>query len=300
MDEPTAPDRDFLTTKELAELLRIRERKVYDLAAAGEVPCTRVVGKLLFPRREIETWLAEHGSGPRPRRARMQRPPVILGSHDPLLEWAIGQSGCGCSTLFGGSGDGLQRFAARKGIASGLHLRDPVSGEWNIAAVRAHFADQPVVLMEFAWRERGLLFRPDGGEDFSALEAITTRRLVTRQPGSGAQLLLETLVRDIGGDIDDLDTIALPAHGETEAGLAVLEGRGDVAIGLASTARQMRLGFRPLLEERFDLLVDRRDWFEPPFQSLFRFLRSSDFRRRAAALGGYRISGLGAILFNGA
>ena len=40
----------YLTTKELAELLRLKERKVYDLAAAGEVPCTRATGKLLFPR----------------------------------------------------------------------------------------------------------------------------------------------------------------------------------------------------------------------------------------------------------
>ena len=44
---------DYLTTRELADLLRIGERKVYDLAASGEVPCLRVVGKLLFPRAEI-------------------------------------------------------------------------------------------------------------------------------------------------------------------------------------------------------------------------------------------------------
>ena len=36
---------EFLTTQELAALLRIKERKVYDLAAAGQVPCVRVVGK---------------------------------------------------------------------------------------------------------------------------------------------------------------------------------------------------------------------------------------------------------------
>ncbi|MEL6480914.1 MAG: helix-turn-helix domain-containing protein, partial [Pseudomonadota bacterium] len=35
---------DFLTTKELATLLRVKERRVYDLAAAGEVPCSRVTG----------------------------------------------------------------------------------------------------------------------------------------------------------------------------------------------------------------------------------------------------------------
>jgi hypothetical protein len=40
----------YLTTRELASLLRITERKVYDPAATGKVPCSRAMGKLLFPR----------------------------------------------------------------------------------------------------------------------------------------------------------------------------------------------------------------------------------------------------------
>ena len=46
---------EFLTTRQLAELLHIKERRVYDLAAAGEVPCSRVTGKLLFERRQISS-----------------------------------------------------------------------------------------------------------------------------------------------------------------------------------------------------------------------------------------------------
>ena len=49
---------EFLTTKELAALLRVRERKVYDLVSTGGLPVRRVTGKLLFPRRDIEEWIA--------------------------------------------------------------------------------------------------------------------------------------------------------------------------------------------------------------------------------------------------
>ena len=48
---------DFLTTRELASLLRVKERKVYDLVATGALPVRRVTGKLLFPRDEIDVWL---------------------------------------------------------------------------------------------------------------------------------------------------------------------------------------------------------------------------------------------------
>ena len=43
----------FLTTREVADLLRVKERKVYDLAAADEIPHRRITGKLLFPRAEL-------------------------------------------------------------------------------------------------------------------------------------------------------------------------------------------------------------------------------------------------------
>ena len=46
----TVPSPPYLTVRELAELLRVKERKIYQLVADGEVPCRQVTGKLLFPR----------------------------------------------------------------------------------------------------------------------------------------------------------------------------------------------------------------------------------------------------------
>ena len=36
---------EFLTVRELAAFLRVKERKVYSLAASGEIPCSRATGK---------------------------------------------------------------------------------------------------------------------------------------------------------------------------------------------------------------------------------------------------------------
>src|SRR3546814_7291058 len=80
----------FLTTREVAELLRVKERKVYDLAAAGDIPCRRVTGKLLFPRAEIEAWLAR---GSTAAAARVLPANIVAGSHDPLLDWAMREIG---------------------------------------------------------------------------------------------------------------------------------------------------------------------------------------------------------------
>ena len=291
--------REFLTTRELAELLHIKERKVYDLASAGEVPCSRVTGKLLFPRREIEAWLARHSHGGGASASRPQRAKVVLGSEDPLLSWALGASGADLATLTAGSLDGLARFAAGEGVATGLHVYAPEADSWNVAAVRARFELEPVALLEFAWRERGLIVATGQEGEFETVAALRGVRVVPRQEAAGSQVLLRHMLRQAGLDPDRIEWIET-ARTESELGIAVLEGKAEVGFGLRSIASRLGLGFVPLVRERFDLLVDRRAWFEPPLQQLFNFFHSDSFQARVRELGGYDTSGLGAVHFNGA
>ncbi|GJL83271.1 MAG: DNA-binding protein [marine bacterium B5-7] len=295
-------DNEYFTTRELADYLRIKERKVYDLAASGDVPCTRATGKLLFPRREVEAWLAGHHSGPTISTA-LALPGVFLGSHDPLLEWALKESGCGLASYFDGSLDGIERFGAGGGVATSMHLYEPDNNTWNVTTIAEQFEGKPVVLIEFAWRERGLVFDPQrishrGTSAIESIESLRSLRVVPRQGSAGSQVLLLKLLADHGIGLDEITFVSV-AHTETDAVTAVLEGAADVTLGLHGIARRYSLGFTPVIHERFDLLVDRRAWFEPDFQMFVRFCTTPAFAERAEALGGYDISGLGTVCFNG-
>lgn len=286
----------YLTTKELAELLRLKERKIYELAASGEVPCTRAVGKLLFSRHAIESWLRKHSVGP-DLNIEASRRDVFLGSHDPLLEWALRESACGCATFFDGSLDGLDRFEKREGSASALHLYSAEHDDWNRHQVETRFAGEPVVLVEFCWRERGLIVAPDNPLRVEGLESLSGCRLVSRQGAAGSQLLLEQLLEALTPAIDDIH-LGASARTETDAALAVLDGKADAAFGLLGVAKQFRLGFVPVIRERFDLLVARRAWFEPVMQAFVSFCESAAFADKAKSFGGYDVSGFGRVHFN--
>ncbi|MBI1386423.1 MAG: helix-turn-helix domain-containing protein [Rhizobiales bacterium] len=291
----------YLTTRELAELLRIKERKVYELAASGAIPCSKAMGKLLFPRAAVENWLAggsAGGVGLAGDTSREPLPGVILGSHDPLLEWALRQSRSGLATYLDGSSDGLARFAAREGVAAGLHLRDAASGAWNVPAVRAACPEAPAVLVAFARRRRGLVVAETSRGRIASLADLESARVCPRQPESGAQQLLRDLLAADGLALESLE-LTPPARSESDAALAVLEGQADVAFGLEAIAHQYRLAFVPLIEEEFDLLVDRRSWFEAPFQSFLAFCSGSAFAARARDLAGYDTAALGRVRYNG-
>jgi excisionase family DNA binding protein len=291
-----AEQQEYLTTKEVAALLRIKERKVYDLAASGAIPCSRALGKLLFPRREVEAWLQGEG-GQFSAASRAARPNVVLGSHDPLLEWALLESRADLATFLGGSHDGLERFARGEGVAAGLHIHEAAG--WNSETVRDRFAEGDCVLVEWAWRQRGLILPETLAEEVRGLPDLKGRVLAPRAAETGSQTLFDGLLADAGLQPDDIKQIA-PARSEADAVLAVVDGKADAAFGLKCLARRFRLAFVPLIDERFDLLVSRRGWFQPPFQGLLAFCCRPEFAEKAAELGGYDVSGFGTVRFNSA
>ncbi len=77
-----------------------------------------------------------------------------------------------------------------------------------------------------------------------------------------------------------------------------MEGKADAGLAVRAVAQQYRLDFVPLARERFDLVMHRRDYFEPPVQKLLSFAATPAFRTRAMELGGYDVAGLGRVVYN--
>jgi molybdate-binding protein len=157
-----------------------------------------------------------------------------------------------------------------------------------------------VVLIEWAWRERGLIVAPDNPLGLRTIGDLAGRSVMPRQAEAASQQLLLHLLAENGLRPDDISFLRPPARNETDLALAVADGKADAVFGLAGAARPYRLDFVPLLRERYDLLVWRRFYFEAPFQRLVGFCRGNAFAARAAEFGGYDVSGLGAVHFNGA
>src|SRR5262249_50713449 len=111
----------LLTTDEAAGYLRLSERKLYELVANGAVPCTKATGRWLFPKAALDRWLAAGLIAP-VALAQVPAPPIIGGSHDPLLEWALRESGSGLASLPEGSEAGLRRLARGEVAAAAIHL----------------------------------------------------------------------------------------------------------------------------------------------------------------------------------
>lgn len=291
------PDPLFLTTREVAALLRIKERKVYDLVAEAAIPVSRATGKLLFPRDLIDAWVRRHVVYRDNPDSLVPRPVVFAGSHDPLLDWALRESGSEIATFFDGSRDGLNRLAAGRAIGAGVHLIGDGDEDWNIGHVGVHLPGAPVVVLEWARRQQGLVVAPGNPLGIRSIDDLSGRRVIGRQDGAGARVLLD---RWLSGNKDvAVERLDPPARSEADVAVAVLDGKADAGVAIEGVARQYRLGFVPLVWERYDLVLWRQTIFEPPIQTLLAFVRTEAFATRAAELGGYDLSGHGQVHFNG-
>ena len=286
-------DTEYLTTKEVAVLLRIKERKVYDLAADQQIPCTRATGKLLFSRSAIDQWLMKNSSGEGPDAT--HAPPLFCGSHDPLLEWAIRESQCGIPTLFDGSVDGVNRVLNLQAGVSALHIYASDSGEWNVPSVKLQANSESVVLVRWVVRQRGIVAGVDAS--VKQIKDFSKQCVVRRQAGSGSQLLLEHLLNRESIAEQDINYV-MTARSEDDLALCIAQNKADCGLGLASLAQQHNLKFIPIMDEHLDLLVDRRFWFEPSMQAFVRFCSSNVFASYVDSMHGYRCDDLFEVCVN--
>jgi putative molybdopterin biosynthesis protein len=291
----------LLTSAEAAEYIRIKERKLYELVAEQAIPCTKVTGKWLFPRADLDRWLLAGMA--RPLGVIPADPPPICGSHDPLLQWALAESRAGLAILPEGSEAGYRRFLKGEVLAAAIHFHSPddpapddATRDGNIEVVSHEATLYDCVLIHFCTREQGLLVAPGNPLALTALRDAkrTSARLAARPEGAGAQQLLHTLLKRDGLELREFGQPLLAPTGPDIA-QAIRADHADCGIATRAVATAAGLDFVPLVIERFDLLMRQRDSYRAPLQTFLKLIGTTAFAARAAELGGLDVSQAGTV-----
>ncbi|PSO16550.1 helix-turn-helix transcriptional regulator [Bradyrhizobium sp. MOS003] len=294
---------EFLTTSEAADYLRLGERKLYELVTTGAIPCTKVTGKWLFPRHELDLWVLSGLARP----AGMliaEPPPVVGGSQDELLDWALRESGSGLGSMSEGSVRGLERLQRNEVMAAAIHFHgldasDDLTGDASVEALRAAPDLHDAVLVAFVRREQGLVLPQGNPRHLHGLTDVLAlgARMAMRQQGTGAQMLLDLLLKRAGATTRDLRRVETPALTGPDLAELVRAGQADCGIATRAAARSAGLDFVPLVWENFDLAMRQRSYFRPAMRALIGFLNERRLRQRAEELTGYDPSPAGQIRF---
>lgn len=248
--------RDYLNTREVAAYLKLNEKKIYALVAAGQLPAARISGKWLFPRDLVDRWVEEKTFYPSSgvMGAMLDELVVMQGSDDWLLSNCVD----GLATRPAdfqivearvGSLAGLA--AVDRGVAhiAGCHVQTPEI----VSAIASRGGGYRIHLFS---RTQGLILDRQRHPDVSSMADVARLglRFADRQESAGTWQLARRMLAEAGHESEALLPVGpFPSH--LEVALAIRRGAADVGLGSRIAAELCGLDFAPLADEAFQLVV---------------------------------------------
>ena len=225
---------------------------------------------------------------------------VITGSHDLILDLAgsalrARDPGVTLASSNVGSLGGLT--ALRDGLChlAGSHLLDPGSGEYTLPYLERLLTGRELAVVRLAHREQGLIVARGNPLGLAGVEDLVREdlRYVNRQRGAGTRVLLdhELARRSLASDSVQGYEREEPTHLAVAA--AVAAGRADAGLGVLAAAHAFELGFVPVAQEPYDLVLERESLQSELLRPLWTLLESADFRAEVERLGGYDTAEMG-------
>ncbi len=104
--------------------------------------------------------------------------------------------------------------------------------------------------------------------------------MINRNRGSGTRVLVDKLLE---GAKPPGFLVEAKSHNAVAA--AVAQHRVDWGIAIEHVARQLDLGFLPIVDEEYDLVIPKSRLQRPPVQALLALLERADVRQGLRALG---------------
>lgn len=198
---------------------------------------------------------------------------------------------------FTGSLGGLIALSEGKADLAGCHLWDEETDTYNIPFVRRLLPGQRVALVTLARRQLGLIVPPGNPAHIQGLADLARQGLlfVNRQPGSGTRVWLDAMLRRQGISSAQIQGYTDERSTHSDVANAIAEGQAEVGLGLEGAARPYGLGFIPLVQEPYDLVIPAQQFDLPPLQALMNWINSSESREKISSLAGYSTTSTGTI-----
>ena len=187
-----------------------------------------------------------------------------------------------------GSSDALATFSQRDCDVAGFHV--PVGElEPTVLASYGKWLDPAnQVLVHLVERRQGIIVAADNPGGITSLADLARAgvRFVNRQPGSGTRLIFDHLLAREGVAVKRIEGYDRVEYTHAAVAAFIASGMADAGLGVETAARQFHLGFVPLMNERYFLLVRRDSLSSPMIERLLGVMRSREFRAHLVRLQG--------------
>lgn len=302
-----------LSTQEVADILHVSKSTIYDLIRKGEIHSYKIGRKVRFTQDDVDAYIArsrhEHSTAPVQRvdthstlltPEPQKEPELILSGQDVLLDILasyLHQENVNAGRTYLSSFEGLLALYQGKVQAAACHLYD--GKECNASFVRSLMPGVPALLVNLSYRTQGFYVQKGNPKNIRGWQDLSRQDIsvLNRRVGSSSRILLDVQLKKLGIPASELQGYDRIMSSHLTMAAAIAAGEADIAIGTERVSRQVEnLDFIPLLEERFDLVMQKKAMNSEPIKKLLEILNTPAFRREAAHFSGNDYRDLGKII----
>ncbi len=300
---------ESFTTEEIAKALKVSKLTVYDLIKKGELQAFRVGRQMRVDAKELENYKSRgqevkiaQGAKPKTTDSETVRQVVISGQDSSLdiLARQIEAKSDDFRPLrsYGGSLDSLIAMYLGKTDVVSTHLLDGDTLQYNIPYIRKLLVSQSFVVIHMLQREAGLYVAKGNPHGFQSWKDLAKPgiKLINRERGAGARVLLDEqlrlngIPRNLVSGYEDIQTSHLGVAS------VIANGRADVGVGIAQSAKVASIDFIPLMTESYDLVILKKEDNIQLINIVSEILNHNEFQEELRSLG-YGVEKTGEILY---
>lgn len=327
----------LLTAKEAAEILKVRKNTVYDMIKRGDLKASKLGKQLRIRQGDLEFYIQygsqakvyQEGNSEQKNnieKVEFERNTQNRTEKNVMANPGFGQAGmcdqiiiCGQDMVLDLLANRLNQcigenvFRSYKGSYNALyamyqgevnvataHLWHGKTNSYNIPYISSMLPGTDLVVLHLLKRKQGFYVQKGNPKNIQSFEDLKRSdiTIVNREPGSGVRVLIDEKLRQAGIPTQEVNGYQDIVSSHLEAAAAVNRGDADVAVGSAKHSLSVPgIDFLFIQEESYDMVIRKDDFLKKPYQKMIEIIRSSEYQKEVAGLGGYNVENMGKVIY---
>lgn len=328
----------LLTAKEAAEILKVRKNTVYDMIKRGDLKASKLGKQLRIRQGDLEFYIQygsqakvyQEGNSEQKNnieKVEFERNTQNRTEKNVMANPGFGQAGmcdqiisCGQDMVLDLLANRLNQcigenvFRSYKGSYNALyamyqgevnvataHLWHGKTNSYNIPYISSMLPGTDLVVLHLLKRKQGFYVQKGNPKNIQSFEDLKRSdiTIVNREPGSGVRVLIDEKLRQAGIPTQEVNGYQDIVSSHLEAAAAVNRGDADVAVGSEKHSLSVPgIDFLFIQEESYDMVIRKEDFLKKPYQKMIEIIRSSEYQKEVAGLGGYNVENMGKIIYS--
>lgn len=328
----------LLTAKEAAEILKVRKNTVYDMIKRGDLKASKLGKQLRIRQGDLEFYIQygsqakvyqegnseqknniekdefERNTQNRTEKNVMANPgfgqagmcdQIIICGQDMVLDLLANRlNQCIGENVFRsykGSYNALYAMYQGEVNVATAHLWHGKTNSYNIPYISSMLPGTDLVVLHLLKRKQGFYVQKGNPKNIQSFEDLKRSdiTIVNREPGSGVRVLIDEKLRQAGIPTQEVNGYQDIVSSHLEAAAAVNRGDADVAVGSEKHSLSVPgIDFLFIQEESYDMVIRKEDFLKKPYQKMIEIIRSSEYQKEVAGLGGYNVENMGKIIYS--